>query len=213
MRGTTHVAVPIVIAVLAAVALPSVAVAQTPQPYTPPGYESAPPPDPSSPPPSYGYEQPSQPTDPGAAYGNVAPAAPYGTPVAPPAARARRVPVERSETIRGLWLPGLIVLPIAWVTTWTVSTTVFFDDAATFSWIPVIGPWLMLTQDLNGYEAGIVVSGVVQGLAALAIVLGLTIRRTYTDYEYVMEPAPGARLTIDAITLPGGGMIGARLEI
>lgn len=212
---SSRVAVLAATAWLALAALGSAGAEAQASPAAPPGYESASPaqsaPPPtlpqttSTPPPSYGYGDVA-PTYPGATY------APYG-PVAPPPTRARRVEVERTESIRGLWLPGLIVLPIAWVTTWTISTSAFYGDAATFSWIPVIGPWLMLTQDLNGNEAGIVVSGVVQGLASLAILLGLTIQRTYTDYEYVIEPAPGARLRLDAISLPGGGMIGASLEM
>lgn len=198
--------------------LPDGARAQDAQPYAPPAYETVPAqpvpaqpvpaqpvpgqPVPNAPPPSYGY-------------GQVVPqpGAPVYAPTAPAATQARRVPVERTETIRGLWLPGLIVLPIAWVTTWTVASSAFYGDAVTFSWIPVVGPWLMLTQDLNGNEGGAIFAGVVQGAATLAILLGLTIRRTYTDYEYVIEPVPGARLRLDALTLPGGGMIGASLEM
>lgn len=138
------------------------------------------------------------------AYGAQAPAQGQmvvaGAPIGAP--RARAVEVERSESIRALWLPGLIALPVAWLSTWTAASTYFVGDALTYAWIPVIGPWLMLTQDLNGYEAPVVISGIVQGAATLMIVLGLSLRRTYTATEYVLEPPP---ITFDVAPMPGGG--------
>lgn len=198
---------------IATTALP--AHAQTVAPATPPGYETQRSPSP------YGYGAPQYQTAPyGAApygatvYQPIAPP-PQAVPIAPPSPQARLVPVEHSASIRGLWLPGLIVLPITWVTTWTISTSAFEGDAATYSWIPIIGPWLMLTQDLYGADAGVIISGVVQGLSALALVLGLSIKRTWIEQEYVIEPASGAtaRLRIDAISLPGGGGLGAQLVL
>lgn len=106
----------------------------------------------------------------------------------------RLMPVERTSTIRGLWLPGLIVLPVAWLTTMTISSSAFEGDAASYAWIPVVGPWLMLTQDLNGNDAGVIVSGIVQGLSTLAIILGLSIKRTWIEQEYVIDENSGARL-------------------
>lgn len=213
---TTHRAITsAAVALAVALAAPVSARAQTGDPHAPPGYETQRPTVvPAAP---YGYEQYG--AQPG--YATTAPQGQTVLVVAQPIqaqpAQAmppmERVPVERSASIRGLWLPGLIVLPVAWVTTWTVSSSVFEGDAATYSWIPVLGPWLMLTQDLNGAESGIILSGVVQGVAALALVLGLTIRRTWTEYEY--RPAGGgtARISLDALTLPGGGMVGARIEL
>ncbi|MDQ3035500.1 MAG: hypothetical protein M3Y87_24050 [Myxococcota bacterium] len=207
---------------LAVIASP--AHAQSGDPHLPPGYDapSAPVPAPSP----YGAPTYGVPPDAAAPYGSrpygsrpygYAPLAPppRAAPIAPPTTQARLVPVEHSASIRGLWLPGLIVLPVAWVTTWTISSSAFEGDAATYAWIPVIGPWLMLTQDLGGNDAGIIVSGVVQGLSALALVLGLSIKRTWTEQEYVIDPATGAtaRVTFDAISLPGGGLLGARVEL
>lgn len=137
------------------------------------------------------------------------------TPIAPAPMQGRMVEVERSTSIRALWLPGLIALPIAWISTWTAASSYLDGDALTYSWIPVIGPWLMLTQDLNGGEAGFIISGVIQGVAALMIVLGVSLRRSWTETQYVVEPAPGvrARVTFDAIALPGGGVVGAQLTL
>lgn len=176
--------------------------AQTGAPQVPPGYEPAQPTPYDARPAPYGAQP--QPAPPARVL-----------PLAPPVPQARLVLVERTGSIRGLWLPGLIVLPVAWVTTWTVSSSAFVGDAATFSWIPVIGPWLMLTQDLNGNDAGIILSGVVQGVSALALILGLSIKRTWTEQEYVIDPATGAtaRVTFDAISLPGGGLAFARVEL
>lgn len=212
-----------VLAAIALTASPPRAHAQSGDPHLPPGYqtpEAAPAygtPDQGAPP----YQAPGAATAPyGAAPYGAAPYAPIApppqaAPIAPPTTQARLVPVEHSESIRGLWLPGLIVLPVAWVTTWTISSSAFEGDAATYSWIPVIGPWLMLTQDLYGNDAGIIISGVVQGLSALALVLGVAIKRTWTEQEYVIDPETGAtaRVTFDAISLRGGGMIGARVEL
>ena len=180
----------------------------------PPGYETAAPPagpqaSPGAPAepgtvvvvPAYGgASAPTQtPAQPGQVVVAVAPGGP-GAPIVMP--RARAVEVERSESIRALWLPGLIALPVAWLSTWTAASTYFVGDALTYAWIPVIGPWLMLTQDLNGYEAPVVISGIVQGAATLMIVLGLSLRRTYTATEYVLEPPP---ITFDVAPMPGGG--------
>jgi hypothetical protein len=184
--------------------------AQTGAPATPPGYET---PRATSP---YGYPAPQYGTAPYGAtvYQPIAPP-PQAAPIAPPSTQARLVPVEHTSSIRGLWLPGLIVLPVTWVTTWTIASSAFEGDAATFAWIPIVGPWLMLTQDLYGSEAGVIVSGVVQGLAALALILGLSIKRTWVEEEYVIDPEAGvtARLRFDAISLPGGGMLGAQLTL
>ena len=77
-------------------------------------------------------------------------------------------------------------------------------DAATFSWIPIVGPWLMLSQDLFGYEAPVVISGIVQGAAAILIILGVSLRRTWTETEYVVDQQP-VRVSFDASPMEGGG--------
>ena len=197
MRGVVPT---FLIALLLVLASSTRADAQEGPPAVPPGYETASPPvAPESQPivvvPAYGAQP--QPTAQG-----VMPAAPIapGAPLALP--RARAVEVERSESIRALWLPGLIALPVAWLSTWTAASTYFVGDALTYAWIPVIGPWLMLTQDLNGFEAPVVISGIVQGAATLMIVLGLSLRRTYTATEYVYDPPA---VTFDVAPMPGGG--------
>lgn len=175
-------------------------VAQDAPPPVPPGYQSAQPQSVQPPPagaPAAGPATQQVVVVP--AYGAPAqaqPVAPVG--VMP---RARAVEVEHSESIRALWLPGVIALPVSWLLTWTTASTYFVGDALTYAWIPVIGPWLMLTQDLNGFEAPVVISGIVQGAATLMIVLGVTLRRTWTSTEYVVDPS----ISFDLAPTPGGG--------
>lgn len=138
-------------------------------------------------------------------------ATPYSTQSTAPMPRLESV--ERTSSIRGLWLPGLIVLPVAWLTTTTIASSTFEGDTVSYAWIPVVGPWLMLTQDLNGNDAGVIVSGIVQGLSALAIVLGVAIKRTWIEQRYVIDEQSGARLRFEAISLPGGGLAGLEIQL
>lgn len=138
---------------------------------------------------------------------------PFATP-ATPAAGPRVELREHTESIRGVWIPGLIVLPISWILTWSVAstTTRLEGDAIEFSYIPIIGPWLMLGQPMNGEEAYYVLAGIFQGASALALVLGLAIRRTVREQVWVT----GALAALDALDvdvalapLPGGGSASA----
>ncbi len=133
-------------------------------------------------------------------------------PAAPP--HVRTVQVEHSESLRALWLPGLIVLPAAWVFTWLYASSFLEGEGLAFAWLPVAGPWLMLSSDMNGQEAGVIAAGVVQGLATLAIVLGLSIQETHTSTALEIASLPGGlgTLSVDGGTLPGGGFVSARLS-
>lgn len=205
-RLVLAVLVAVVSTVVAQPIVPQRAEAQAGEVYLPPGY-AQPPAQPGSAQPPAAYGPPTQTVV-------VLPYAP-ATQLSPTSPQMHPVQVERSESIRALWLPGVIALPIAWLSTWTAASTYFEGDALAYSWIPVIGPWLMLTQDLNGLEAAVIISGVVQGAATLMIVLGLALRRTWIATEYVVEPIPGqqAHVSFDAIGLPGGGMLGARVRM
>ncbi len=159
-----------------------------------------------APPPAYGVTTYSQP---GSATVIVAPQP------APAMPAPRLVSEERSASIRGLWLPGLIVLPVAWISTWSTATSELEGDGATYSWIPVVGPWLMLTTDLGGSEALAVVSGIAQGAAAIMLVLGLSLRRTWTETYYVVDPPGGGapiRLSWSASPIREGGVGSATLR-
>lgn len=128
-------------------------------------------------PPGYGVGGPS------VAPGQGVPYAATTVPVAGPRVEVR----EREESIRSLWIPGLIGLPLAWILTWSVAATTsrLDGDAIEFSYIPLIGPWLMLGEPLNGEEGYYVAAGVFQGVSAIALVTGLAIRRTVREQVWV----------------------------
>ncbi len=111
----------------------------------------------------------------------VAPAVPYVAPRAP-----------ATSSIRGLWIPGLVGLPVAWIATWahaSLSLTAG-SDGVNVAFIPIAGPWLVLAAqsvDAPYY----VVTGIVQDVSLICLVLGLAIR----------VPEPRARMALGSATL------------
>jgi hypothetical protein len=102
-------------------------------------------------------------------------------------------PIEpRTTSIRGLWIPGLVGLPVAWVSTWANAIVALppGSDGMNAAFIPVAGPWLVLaSQSVDvGYY---VTAGVFQDLSLLCLVLGLAIR----------VPEPSARFALGDATL------------
>ena len=114
---------------------------------------------------------------------------------------------EHTESIRGLWIPGLIGLPLSWLLTWSVAATSMRLDghAIEFSYIPIVGPWLMLGEPLNGDEAYYITAGVFQGASALALVLGLAIRRTVREQVWVAGALSDLRVDFELAPVAGGG--------
>lgn len=115
----------------------------------------------------------------------------------------------RERSIRELWIPGLIALPASWLLTWTIASTALplYGDAIEMSYIPLIGPWLMLTQPLNGYEGFAVAMGIVQDVAAVMLILGLVLKESVEEQVWVMaDLGEGRRLTFDASAGPGSAM-------
>jgi hypothetical protein len=147
-------------------------------------------------------------------YGTVSSAPGQGVPyatVTTPVAGTRVEIREHEESIRGLWIPGLVGLPLSWILTWSVATatTRLDGDAIEFSYIPLIGPWLMLGQPLNGEEGYYIAAGVFQGASALALILGLSIRRTVRQQVIV---AGDLDVDFDFGPLPGGGAAAATIR-
>lgn len=149
----------------------------------------------------------------------VAPAPPppaYGTsyPTAYPAQTRQLRYVESTESIYGLWVTGLIVFPVSYVLTGTMATALSYnDDYATYSWIPLVGPWLMLGEANGDAETGAAIAGGVAQLAGLTMfVLGLTLRRTVRVAVYALgdgEHAP--ELALNPLPLAAGGGLSATL--
>lgn len=94
----------------------------------------------------------------------------------PPRSPAYRVMLQR---ITGLWLSGLITLPIAYVTTIGVVAGVSGDrdrgEAVGYASIPLFGPLVMLGSDLDtdDYTAPLVMSAILQIVGAALLVTGL----------------------------------------
>lgn len=176
-----------------------------PQPY---GYPQ------QQPPPGYGQQQPY--------YGQ-----PYQQPqpyYAPqPVQPAQPRYVDREESITGLWVSGVIILPVSWVLTWTTATATLDSsrdiDYWLWSWIPIVGPWAMIAQGddgsraLNGEEiAGAAIAGVAQIAGLAMIILGATIKRTVRVATYALDGSERApELTLGVAPTLGGGMLTAEL--
>ncbi len=98
---------------------------------------------------------------------------PVGTTVVAPQAGAPEM-----QTIRELWIPGLVGLPVSYVVTWVVGSVTLptGSSAAELAYIPVLGPWLVLGEDHNGGAEFYATMGIVQGVSLVCLVLGLAIR-------------------------------------
>lgn len=163
---------------------------------------------PYPPPPGYG-QYPQQPP----VYGQ-----PYQQPYYAPPPR-QPMYVERDTSTHALWVPGVILLPLSWVLTWTsaVATQPGSSrdiDYMLFSWIPVAGPWFMLGQDdnrpLNGAEiAGALLSGIAQVGSIVLIILGLSIRQRVRTM--VMGENRGPEIDFTVIPTEGGAQVGLQL--
>lgn len=181
-------------------AVVSVASAQAGEVYVPPGYGDG-----------SANLVPMPPPPPTTAGGYLVPGTTYPVPgtvtLNAPASHLETRTRERS--IRELWIPGLIVLPASWLLTWTIASTALplYGDAIEMSYIPVIGPWLMLTQPVNGYGGFAVAMGLVQDAAALMLILGLVLKESVEEQVWVMaDLGEGRRLTFDASAGPGSAM-------
>lgn len=183
---------------------------------------------PPPPPPSYGqptYGQPygyGQPTYGGPpTYGPPTYGQPYGQPQYPGyaptyAAPTRRVRYEQRETsIKGLWIPGIIVFGVSYALTSSVATLSADTEYVDYSFIPLVGPWLMVGTANNDDEvAGAIVSGLAQTAGVLMFALGLVLRQTVRVAVYSLderdERAP--RLALEVAPAPAGGIAGLSLS-
>ncbi len=168
------------------------------------------------PPPS--YQQPyGQPTYGQPTYGQ--PQYPtYAQPYAPtyqPQVRQVRY-VEQETSVKGLWIPGIVLFGVSYVLTGTLaSAAVASSDYVGYSWIPLVGPWLMLGEAANDEQfAGALVGGIAQAAGLTMFVLGLALRQTVRVAVYSLdesnERAP--RLALDLVPAPAGGMVGLSLS-
>jgi hypothetical protein len=135
-------------------------------------------------------------------YSQTSTSATYVAPTMPP-------PQQRTTSIRGLWIPGLIGLPVAYVATWVHASLTFpaGSDGVSTAFIPLAGPWLVLASQ-NADVAYYVTTGLVQDISFLCLVLGLAIR--------IPERRPlalgDATLDLAAMPTPSGGAFSATVQ-
>jgi len=180
------------------------------QPY-PQGY--------GQPPPGYGQPQPYAQPQYGQPYAQ--PQYPYAQQYQPYGptyqAQPRRVTyVERETSVKGLWIPGVIVFGVSWILTGTFASALSWDaDYASWGWIPLAGPWMMLGVAGSDDEvAGALIGGITQLAGVTMFILGLTLRQTVRVAQYSLderdERAP--QLAFDVLPAPAGGMVGLTLN-
>jgi hypothetical protein len=91
-------------------------------------------------------------------------------PAAPAAAATTRT---EYQNLRGLWLPGIPILAGSYALTVVVNAAATPNDGKRIglSMIPVLGPWILLSDTLPDYHGPLVVAGLSQaaGLALLAV--------------------------------------------
>lgn len=186
-------------------------IVQTPQPY---GYP------PAQPPPGYGQPQPYvQP------YAQPQPYAPQPVYVQPAQPAQPRV-VQRQQSITGLWVSGVVILPVSWVLTWSAATATLDGsrdiDYWLWSWVPLVGPWFMLGQGddvsyygrgLNESEiAGAVLAGIAQLSGLMMIILGASLKQTVSVTTYALDSSERpAQLSFGLAPALGGGQLTATL--
>ena len=127
--------------------------------------------------------------------------------------------VERSQSIKALWIPGLILLPVSYLTTlgllWTVYNDV--DDGirpALTNMIPIVGPWASLEYYQGGKEWFPILMGSLQITGLALLVLGLTLRRKVREPVMALNPSDprSATLELDLGTGSAGGQFGLTLR-
>lgn len=185
------------------------------------------------------YVQPQQPYQQPYGYPQQQPPPGYGQPyVQPqpyyqpqPVAPAQPRYVERTESVPGLLVSGVVILPVSWVLTWTMTTATLGEacdpitgacrdiDYWLWSWVPLVGPWFMLGQGDDGARGlneaevgGAILAGITQLAGLTLIILGAAIRRTVRVATYALgddERAP--ELSFTAAPLEGGGALTATL--
>lgn len=173
---------------------------------------------PAQPPPGYGQQQPYQQQQP---YPQQQPyQQPYAqqpyqqAPTYAPAQRQVRYE-DRQTSVKALWIPGIIVVGVAWGLTSTFGAFSSDVDFNTWCLVPLIGPWVALTFANDEDETvGAVVGGIAQVAGLAMFVLGLTLNRTVSVpvYSFDRDDERSPQLAVDLRPAPGGGQVGLALS-
>ena len=153
---------------------------------------------------------------PGYEYARPAPAQPqYGYAPSYPVRQPQLRYEQREQSIKGLWIPGIIIFAASYGLTAAFGGALSFnDDYLIWTSIPLIGPWVALGYaGSDGETAGAVLGGVTQAAGALMFVLGLSLTRTVRVPVYAFDrfDPQSPRLGLDVIPAPGGFALGASL--
>lgn len=156
-----------------------------------------------TPPPGYGQPQP-----------YVAQPYAYVPTYQPPPRQVRYV--ERETTIKGLWIPGIIIFGVSYGLTAAFGQLGSEADYRTWTAIPLIGPWVALGVCQSCDEdmvTGALVGGIAQAAGLTMFILGLSLRRTVRVATYALDEddARSPQLAFDALPAPGGGQLGLTL--
>ena len=162
-----------------------------------------------APPPGYGVQ--------GQVY--VQPAPTYAQPTyaptyaaVPPQRQIRYV--EEQTSIKGLWIPGIIIFGVSYVLTGVMSSSLSFDsDYTSWSWVPLIGPWVALGYAANDDESvGSIIGGIAQAAGLTMFILGISLTRTVRVARYALgEDETAPELAFDLLPTPGGAQLGLTL--
>ena len=135
----------------------------------------------------------------------------YGPQYQPPQRRIRYE--ERQTSIKGLWIPGIIVFGVSYVIG-GLSGLLSNGSYSDWMWVPVIGPWVALGfADFEEEVTGAVLGGILQTVGLGMFVLGLSLRRTVRVAVYALDEGERApELALDLLPSPGGGRVGLTLS-
>jgi hypothetical protein len=176
------------------------------QPYgqPPPGY--------GQPPPGYGQPQPQQPQPYAQPYYGQPYAQPYAPTYQPPQRQLRYE--DRETSIKGLWIPGIIIFGVSYALTASLSLLSPDPDYQTFALIPLVGPWMMLAEAGNDEEiTGALAGGVLQLAGVTMFILGLVLKQSVRVATYALDEGDerSPTLSFDLRPAPAGGMVGLTL--
>ncbi len=156
--------------------------------------------------------------------GPVAPAAPaplvpavppagYAMPGAQPYAPFSPVLGYRTEQrpLTAVAIGGAIMLGASWLL--TIAVTAVLSDPAVagrfigYAAVPVVGPWIILTDPdfETGYAVGVVVSGLIQAAGLTMLIVGLAARRTVQVPVTTFGTGPRVPRLAFSAQIGGGG--------
>jgi hypothetical protein len=127
--------------------------------------------------------------------------------------------IHHSDSIRALWIPGVLALGGGFLFSVFADLGVTQecgsfsrgcpdDTWAYLTWIPVVGPWLGLgIGNAQDYAWVNYVGGILQGAGLLAMILGLSIHDEWDEPLYAFDPSDPLAPTLSLDGGPTGGTV------